>query len=124
MTSRYKRPRVTLGLDEGVKQDIEEMARKEHRTLAILLEIMIMESYERRKQPQPTPQPQPQENPKFLDGHDFLKIMASGRRPTDAEITEIAHSEDVDPDVLIEIRDRKFPTTSHYKQPNGNPCSS
>ena len=128
MAGQYRRPRVTLGLDENIKEEIEKMARKEHRTLASLLEHFVIESYERRKNPttqgldtQSTLNPKTK---KFLNGHDFIQILASGRRPTDAEITEVAHSEDIDPDVLIEIRDRKFPSTQHHKQPNGNPSPS
>ncbi len=128
MAAKYRRPRVMFGLDEDIKEDIERMARAEHRTLASLLEHLVLESYERRKNPPlqgiDAPPSPPPEIEKFLNGHDFIQILASGRRPTDAEITEVAHSEDIDPDVLIEIRDRKFPSTPHYKQPNGNPSAS
>ncbi len=128
MAGQYRRPRVTLGLDENIKEEIELWANRERRTLANFLEHLVLESYERRKNPsiqgiesQSTPTPKIE---KFLDGHDFIQILASGRRPTDAEITEVAHSEDIDPDVLIEIRDRKFPSTQQRKQPNGNPSPS
>lgn len=44
-----------------------------------------------------------------IDAVDFLKSLASGKRPTDAEIVEMAQSCDIQEELLFSLCDRLIP---------------
>jgi hypothetical protein len=50
------------------------------------------------------------------DATDLLKLLASGQRPGDGELLEVAQKTGIREEKLIELRDRLFPNGNEQKK--------
>ena len=117
--SRYRRPRIMFGLDQKVKEEIEQWAERDGRTLANLIEQMVLESYHKRKSSATTStQPTNTEILEDLTASKFLLMMASGLIPSDEEVIEAAREAKLDAHALLALRDRCFPKPRNIRSHN------
>jgi hypothetical protein len=90
------------------RSDIEQWAEREGRTLANIVEQMVLESYHKRKtiaNSRKTLQPEIQDD---LTASKFLLLLASGIIPSDEEVIEAAREAKLDANALLALRDRLF----------------
>ena len=107
---KYRRPRIAFICSEETKQKLEQWATQQNRTVSNLVESIILEAFSREnEQAQPLPQSltnQQEEEEEDLNAEDFLRILLSGRLPTDGELIEVATTLGVKAEKLIELRSK------------------
>lgn len=87
-------------------------------TLAKKVVLLLGEYLEiLEKNPTLTTQSQDSAKPKDGESTTFLRFLATGKRPTDAQIIETAHETGIAEEELIELRDLLFP--NHDRMTNG-----
>ncbi|MBO3462122.1 hypothetical protein G7B40_031085 [Aetokthonos hydrillicola Thurmond2011] len=108
-----------FGLDEQIKEEIEQWAERDGRTLSNLVEQMVLDSYHRRKASGATfRKPYQTETPEDLSSSKFLLMLASGAIPSDEEVIEAAREAKLDAHALLALRDRCFPQQPNIKTPH------
>lgn len=81
--------------------------------------VLLLGEYLELLEKNPTLANQSQDSAKYKDGEAtaFLQFLATGKRPTDAQIIEAAHETGITEEELMELRDRLFP--NHDRMTNG-----
>ncbi len=92
--------RISIDI-EGLREPLELLASREERNLNQMIRFLIKEGLERRQLST--------FNTNTSEVADFIKLLANGERPLDAQIIEIAHDLDIEEEKLVELRDRLFP---------------
>jgi len=108
-----RRPRMMFSCSEEVKTLLEKSAEEEGRSISNVIERIINEAiatkysveittkpYQRKTAPLP-PEVNDDDD---LNAEDFLRILLSGRLPTDGELIEVATTLGVKAEKLIELR--------------------
>jgi len=100
--TKYRRPRIAFICSEETKLELEQWAERENRTVSNLVESVVLEVLSRNKsKAEPLVE---EEEEADLDAEDFLRILLSGRLPTDGELIEVATTLGVKAEKLIELR--------------------
>jgi hypothetical protein len=96
---------------QKLADDLQARAVQENRSRSNLIETLLTEVM------------YPQQNSSQIKEESsqlqaFLKLLTSDKPPTDPDLIELAHDLELDVKLLINLRDRLFPTRP--KQPNGH----
>lgn len=107
-----KKPQVSLRLEEHEYEELKEWAESEFRTPAALSAIIIKKTLTERR----ISTKKNNINVDEPDASDLLKLLASGQRPGDGELLEVAQKTGIREEELIELRDRLFPDGCQQKK--------
>lgn len=106
MSERGKGKRLYLTLPNGIYEALERWAESEDNKPASLgafiIEREVREAIENGKIPELKKKPIPTP----ADLKEFLIQLASGEIPTNVQLTTLAHDSGIEPEVLMELRDR------------------
>lgn len=103
-----KKAKITFTCTQEARNFLENWAAAERRTISNLVEGLVDDAITAKGEPI-NPVPPPDESNATV----LLKLLASGKRPEDGELLEVAHKTGIREEELIQLRDHLFP--------NGNP---
>lgn len=102
-----KKPKVSIYLPPEIKEELDNWAEEENRSVSNLVETIIRETITKRRK-KPKTQSQETETDE-IDAAALLQLLASGKRPTDGEVLVVANESGIDEEELKKLRDRLFP---------------
>lgn len=111
LMGQTKKAKITFTCTHDARNFLENWALGERRTISNLVEGIVEDAISVKSQP--VNSLVPAQEP---DATDLLKLLASGQRPGDGELLEVAHKTGIREEELIELRDRLFPDGNQQKK--------
>ncbi|SRR5579883_306387 len=112
---KHRRPRIMFICDEAIKETLEKRAAAEHRTVSNLVEMIVVEELRRNSHSEPATSTTPTTTEKTPAFNATTLLRRLLEPLSDTDIIILSHDYDLDPKLLIELRDRLIP-----RQKNGN----